>query len=76
MKFKTQEKVTTGCGCFSYILLILFNVVVGGWSVVEILSWMGKTIPIWADGLIGLVVGELSVPVAIVGWILKICGVF
>jgi hypothetical protein len=40
------------------------------------LSWFGKDIPIIADIIIGLFVGEVSIPVAIIGWILKICGVF
>ncbi len=63
-------------GCFLVSLILVFNITVGAWSVNEILSWFGKNIPLWADGLIGLFTAELSVPVAIVGYILKACGVF
>lgn len=61
-----------GCGIF----IILFNLFVGTWSVDNILSWFGKDIPLIADLLIGLFVAEISVPVAIVGEILRACGVF
>lgn len=61
-------------GCF--VLVILFNITIGTWSVNEILSWFGKDIPLLGDAAIGLFAGQVSVPVAIVGWILKICGVF
>jgi len=58
------------------LFLLILNITVGAWSVIEILSWFGKSIPLWANALIGLFVGEFSIPVAIIGWILKICGVF
>ena len=62
---------------FLFVLFIfLLNITVGAWSVMEILSWFGKTIPFWTNALIGLFVGEFSIPVAIIGYILKICGVF
>lgn len=73
---KTRNKFSTGLGCFPIILLLLFNVLVGAWSVSEILSWFGKSISFFADMLIGLFVAEFSVPVAIVGYILKVFGVF
>lgn len=61
-------------GCIVFI--ILANITIGAWSVGEILMWFGKSLPLWADALIGLIVAEVSVPVAIVGWILRVCGVF
>lgn len=67
-------------GCMGSIfilgLIMLFNISIGAWSVGEILSWLGKDIPLIGDMIIGLFVAEISVPVAIVGWILRICGVF
>lgn len=63
-------------GCIILLVILLLNITVGAWSVGEILSWVGKNIPLWADALIGLFVGEISIPVAIVGWLLKACGVF
>lgn len=61
-------------GCF--VLILLFNITIGAWSIIEILSWFGKSIPIFASILIGLFAGQISVPVAIVGYILKLFGVF
>jgi hypothetical protein len=64
----------TKIGCFLFIIAL--NLTVGTWSVIQILSWFGKTIPLWGSVLIGLFIGEFSVPIAIVGWLLRICGVF
>lgn len=59
-----------------YVFILLLNITVGAWSVIEILSWFGKSIPLLANVVIGLFVGEFSIPVAIIGYILKVCGVF
>jgi hypothetical protein len=58
------------------LMVLLINLVVGAWSVNEILSWFNKDIPTIADAIIGLFAGEVSIPVAIVGTILKAFGVF
>jgi len=63
-------------GFFGLIVIMLINLTVGAWSVVEILSWFGKSIPMVANVAIGLFLGEFSIPLAIVGKILKVCGVF
>lgn len=63
-------------GCLAMFFIFIINITIGAWSVIEILSWFGRTIPIWASVLIGLFVGEFSIPIAIIGWILRICGVF
>lgn len=76
LRLRTNDNVSTGCGCFTYLLVLIFNLAAGGWSVWEILSWFGKTIPVWGNVLIGLFTAELSVPVAVIGWVLKACGVF
>jgi len=60
----------------AFLIVITINITVGAWSVIEILSWFGKSIPIWADVLIGLFLGEISIPVAIVGYLLRLFGVF
>ena len=56
-------------------VIILVNATLGAWSIIEILSWFGKTIPLVASIVIGLIAGEISIPIAIIGWILRICGV-
>lgn len=58
------------------VTILLLNIAVGGWSVNEILSWFGKNIPFAFDIILGLITGSISIPVAIVGLILKVCGVF
>ena len=63
-------------GCLTVIIILLINLSIGAWSVIEILSWFGKSIPLWGNALIGLFTAEFSVPIAIVGWILRILGVF
>lgn len=73
---RTRNRFNTNSGCLSIILIVLFNVLAGAWSVNEILSWFGRSVPFIADMLIGLFVAEFSVPVAIVGYILKTFGVF
>ena len=52
------------CGIISY------------WASNEILSWFGKDIPWYADLIVGFVTSTLSVPVAVVGVILRAFGVF
>jgi hypothetical protein len=66
-----------GCGgCLFYLSVFLFNVFVGAWSVNYLLAvFFTKTIPFWGAALIGLFVAELSVPVAIVVWLLQASGV-
>lgn len=59
-----------------FIFILLLNLAVGGWSVNEILSWFGKDIPFIADSVIGLFAGEFSIPIAIIGKILMVFGVF
>jgi len=61
---------------FAFIFIVGINITVGAWSIIEILSWFGKSIPMWADVLIGLFLGEFSIPVAIVGYLLRLFGVF
>lgn len=62
---------------FSMLLMYLVcSIAIGGWSVNEILSWFNKDIPFIVDIILGLIVASVSIPVAIVGWILGSCGVF
>jgi hypothetical protein len=63
-------------GCLVTIIILVINLLVGGWSVGEILSWFGKDIPTLWDVVIGFFAGEITIPVAVVGYVLKVCGVF
>jgi hypothetical protein len=61
---------------FGVLAILVINFIIGGMSVDYILSWFGKNIPFLGDMTIGLFVGEFSIPIAFVGWILKSFGVF
>ena len=63
-----------GCGLILMIILLLliFNIFIGGWSIEVILGWLGIKIPFWISGAVGIVAGEFTVPVAVVGSILKL----
>jgi hypothetical protein len=72
MKNKDNDSVKGGC----YLILIIFNTIVGGWSVSYLLEiFANKIIPFWGSCLIGLFTAQVSVPVAIVVWLLKFFGV-
>ena len=70
-----ETKDGVGCGCL--IAAVIFNLALGGWSVDYLLQlFAGKDIPFWADAIIGLIVGEVSIPLAIVCALLHYFGVF
>lgn len=70
----TDDNGLLNCGCA--LLLALFNILVGGWSVVYLLNvFADKAISFLGACLIGLFVAEISVPLAIVTWLLKSFGV-
>lgn len=71
MKIKSEKS-----GCLAIIVILVINASAGAWSIIEILSWFGKSIPLLVSITIGLFAGEISIPVAIVGWILKLFGIF
>lgn len=76
MRYKTDSTGTLiQCGCGA--LVTVFNLLAGGWSVDYLLSvFTGKVIPFGWAMLIGLFVGEASVPVAVVVAVLKHFHVF
>lgn len=61
-----------GC-CLS---IVLFNLFVGWWSIDFISNQVfNKNLPFIADLIIGVIAAELSVPIAVILWILRSCGV-
>lgn len=61
------------CGCM--LIILILNLFLGGWSVNYILALFGKALPtLWAV-IVGLFVGEFTVPVAIVVAILRHFGI-
>lgn len=70
---KNDNKTFATCGC--WILVLIFNLIVGGWSVNYLLDFfLSKTIPFWGAMIIGIIVAEFSIPVAIVIFILRFFG--
>ncbi len=69
---ETESKFKCGC----YLLVVVLNFLIGGWSVnYLLLVFLEKMIPFWGAGLIGLFSGEITIPVAVVVWLLKYFGV-
>ena len=66
MKTKTEKLV-----CGITIFLILIEILLGGWSVDYILSWISKDIPFVFDIIIGFIAGTITIPIAIIGKILE-----
>lgn len=71
---KNMEEVKIGC--LGWLMYAVGSGVISGLSVDYILSWFSKDIPFIADMIIGIFVPAISMPVAIVGWILRLFGVF
>ena len=70
---RKSPEIDLQCGCM--LLLLVINLLAGGWSVNYILlAFLGKTIPFWGAALIGLFAGEISIPAAIVISLLKFFG--
>lgn len=63
-------------GCLIQIAFIVLYIWLGAISVEYILSWVNKDIPMFGDIIVGLIGGSVTIPVAIIGWILKLFGVF
>ena len=62
------------CGCF--LLALIVNLTVGGYAFDYSLRFIaGKDIPWYADVIVGTVLGEVTIPLAVVCWVLKMCGV-
>lgn len=67
-----------GCGGFScgtFLGIIVLNLLIGGWSVQYLCEvWLHKPISIGWATLMGLFLGEFTIPLAIVTWIAKKAG--
>lgn len=76
-KKKKKNKMSIG-GIAIGFQLIIFGLYFAfiGWSVDYILNWFGKDIPFIGDFVIGIFAGSVTIPVAVVGWILQLFGIF
>lgn len=70
----SSDGSSAGCGC--YIVLLVFNLCLGGWSVNYLLqTFLDKTIPFGWAMVVGLFGGEFTIPAAVVTALLKWLGV-
>jgi hypothetical protein len=70
------KNISLKIGCSIQIIYVIIYFTLSTYAVIKILSWFGKTIPLWADILIGFFGGVLTVPIWVIGSILRFCGVF
>jgi len=54
------------------VIVLAINAIVGGWSVNYILNFFGKDIPFYADCAIGFFAVDLTIPIAIILWIISL----
>ena len=75
-RYRSSSSIFDYCGCILGISIFSLNAVFGEMSVNYLLvTFLQKTIPFWWGVLTGLFVGELTIPVAVVVWILKHFGI-
>ncbi len=73
---RNQPSSTTSVNCGCLILVILINVTIGAYAFAYCLdSFFAKDASGAVDIIGGLVLGEIVIPLAILCWILKVCGV-
>lgn len=70
-------KNSTYCGVTGgFILFILaLNASIGGFAVNYLLSLFGKNIPFLLDMVIGFFAGQFAIPLAIIGYLLRLFGI-
>jgi hypothetical protein len=74
MKNKFPTEITGSCGC--WLLIVLINISIGALTLnycIETIT--GKHAPWIVNVIGGLFLGEITIPTAIVYWILTSCGV-
>ena len=75
MKNTRDTSVGCSCGCFPLICIAIFNLVFGTIAVQYLCeTWLHKPIAFGWAMLIGLIAGEITVPAAIITWILQQAG--
>ena len=63
-------------GCILLIVLLAINLSIGGLCFdYALYSILGKDIPFYGDAIAGLFLGEIAIPLALVCWIVRLCGV-
>lgn len=71
--FEVDDEGCRGCGCLAAILIL--NLTLGAYCFAYSADVMfGAKVPFFLALVGGLFLGELTIPVAVICWILVICG--
>lgn len=72
----TGDDATIGCFVSGFFLVVGFNLTIGSllfqyclWSI------LGKDIPWYGDAVAGLFFAQMAIPVSVICWVLRLCGV-
>lgn len=69
-------KEVTVVGCFLYLVFFVIALYVATQAFAyNIWTLFGKTAPLWVDVVLGVILSEVSVPVAIALWLLSFAGI-
>jgi hypothetical protein len=72
---RPRARLPWGC-VLPWLAFLTFNVALGAWTFSYCLwALTGRTAPWWADAVCGLVGGEVTVPLALILWVLRLAGV-
>lgn len=68
-----SHNTSTSCGCL--IAILALNLTVGAMCFAYSLrSILGADVPWWADALGGLFLGQITIPLAVICWVLRLAG--
>ena len=71
---KSEKESLGTCGC--YLAILVMNLLFGGMSVNYLLEvFLEKTMPMFWAVVVGIFVGQFSIPAAIVVWVLELTGI-
>lgn len=63
-------------GAMFVLALLLFNLTLGGMCFdYSLFSIVGKDIPWYGDFIAGLFLGQFALPITVICWIIRLCGV-
>jgi hypothetical protein len=76
MGVSVRGSAPVGIGCLCILIALGFNALIGGLCFqVCLWSLIGKDAPWYLDGLAGMFASPVVVPLAVVCWVVRACGV-
>jgi hypothetical protein len=75
--YRPENDSSTWTTCGVYLLIAAVNLFLGGISVQYLIEvFTTKVIPFWGATIIGLFAGEITIPVAVIVYLLKLFNIF